>query len=111
MSLTHVHALFTDDADDKARQDAQGQRAATAVMGMALIALATVLVLRTGVLQAFASALMQGLGIVRSSAGAGAAAASLLLAPGLRRRLSSATARRIFGEDICCAGVLLARVH
>jgi hypothetical protein len=67
-------------------------------MRVLLIALATALVLRTGALQFFVSALSgaaknSGGSAGATSAGAAAAAASAFLVPGLRRRLLSPAAQ------------------
>ena len=85
-------------ADDGAQRAAAGQQAVTAAMRVLLIALATALVLRTGALQFFVSALSgaaksSGGSAGATSAGAAAAAASAFLVPGLRRRLLSPAAQ------------------
>jgi hypothetical protein len=90
-------------ADDSARRAALGQQIVTAAMRVMLIALATALVLRTGVLQFFVSALSgtaksSGGSAGATSAGAAAAAASAFLVPGLRRRLLSPAAQQLLGN-------------
>jgi hypothetical protein len=85
-------------ADDGAQRAAAGQQAVTAAMRVLVIALATALVLRTGALQFFVSALSgaaksSGGSAGAASAGAAAAAASAFLVPGLRRRLLSPAAQ------------------
>lgn len=90
--------------DEPAQRAALGQQMVTAAMRVLLIALATALVLRTGVVQFFSSALLGAArgGAGGGTAGAGAAVAAAFLVPGLQRKLASPAAQRMLGER-CCA--------
>lgn len=82
-------------ADDAARRAALGQQVVAAAMRVLLIALATALVLRTGVIQFFATALSGAPKGSGGSADAIAAATAAFLVPGLRRRLLSPAAQQL----------------
>mmetsp|Transcript_19941 Transcript_19941/g.60258 ORF Transcript_19941/g.60258 Transcript_19941/m.60258 type:complete len:961 (+) Transcript_19941:333-3215(+) len=72
------------DAAKAAAQAAKVQQVVTYFMGVMFIALATAVILRTGALQLFARALWQG---ISGAASGTAAAAAVLLTPGLHCRL------------------------